>query len=170
MIDWNVYKDWIFINFHNIISVAWEKRKVVKAIKGVFIPLKCRFVFSTKTTPIMYCVHYGKLFSIVRSDVMWKDKYNSPRLEESPFTSIALFNYFFFNWLYEIPKKVETHWTDIDDYWEQALWYLYYASYNKEKKGYDKLDINKSRETWPWRDEDDNSTWNDKFIIKNEVH
>ena len=35
-----------------------------------------------------------------------------------------------------------------------------------KKKGYDKLDINKARETWPWRGENNKSTWDDKYLIK----
>lgn len=157
-----IHKDWIFINIHNIISINWERKKVIKAIKGVFIPLKCHFKFTKDYAPFMFCNHYGKLFSIISFDVKWKDKWHTPRHEENPFTSIALFNKFFFNWTWELPYK--DHWIDNDDYWEQALWYLYYASYNKKKKGYDELDINKAKETWPWKGEDNKSTWKDKFI------
>ena len=162
MIDYNFYKDWIFINLFNIVSFNWERRKVMKAIKGVFVPLKCYFKFTKNYPPFMFANHHGKLLSIIIHDVEWKDKWRSPRHEENPFISIALFNKFFFNWEWKVSNKLG----DDLDYWEQALWYLYYASYNKEKKGYDELDINKAKETWPWKDMENNSTWNDKFILK----
>ena len=51
------------------------------------------------------------------------------------------------------------------DYWEQALWYLYYASYNREKKGYDELSIEKAEKTWPWQNLDGTSNWNKEFLL-----
>ena len=126
----------------------------MKAIKEVFVPIKCYFRFTKKYAPFMYANHYGKLFSIIVRDVQWKDKNNTPRHEENPFISIALFNKFFFNWSWGLSKEIEEHWIDIDDYWEQGLWWLYYSD----------KDINKARETWPWTGEDNKSTWKNKFI------
>jgi len=154
--EYHFYKNWIFVNFFNIISFNWEKRKDMKAIKEVFIPLKCYFKFTKKYAPFMFANHYGKLFSVIIRDVQWKDKWYTPEHEENPFVSIALFNKFFFNWSWKLPEEVEEHWADIDDYWEQGLWWLYYC--NK--------DINKARETWPWKGENDISTWKDKFVRK----
>ena len=153
-LNFNFYKDWIFINIFNIISVNWEKRKDMKAIKEVFVPLKCYFKFTRRYAPFMFANHYGKLFSIIIRDVQWKDKCNTPRHEENPFISIALFNKFFFNWSWGLSKEIEEHWIDNDDYWEQGLWWLYYSD----------KDINKARETWPWTGEDNKSTWKNKFI------
>ena len=133
-----------------------KKRKDMKAIREVFIPLKCYFRFTKEYAPFMFANHYGKLFSIIIRDVQWKDKWDTPRHEENPFISIALFNKFFFNWSWGLPEDVEEHWIDIDDYWEQGLWWLYYCD----------KDINKARETWPWKDRNDVSTWKDKFVRK----
>lgn len=154
--EYHFYKDWIFVNFFNIISFNWEKRKDMKAIREVFIPLKCYFRFTKEYAPFMFANHYGKLFSIIIRDVQWKDKWDIPRHEESPFISIALFNKFFFNWSWGLPEEVEEHWIDIDDYWEQGLWWLHYCD----------KDIDKARETWPWKGENDVSTWKDKFVRK----
>ena len=44
---------------------------------------------------------------------------------------------------------------DIDNYWEQILWYLYYSN----------EDINKAITTWPWQDQNGNSTWKGEYII-----
>jgi hypothetical protein len=153
-LNFNFYKDWIFINIFNIISINWENRKDMKAIKEVFIPLKRYFKFTRRYAPFMFANHYGKLFSIIIRDVQWKDKNNTPRHEENPFISIALFNKFFFNWSWGLPKEIEEHWIDNDDYWEQGLWWLYYSDKN----------INKAKETWPWTGEDNKSTWKTKFI------
>lgn len=154
--EYHFYKNWIFVNFFNIISFNWEKRKDMKAIREVFIPLKCYFKFTKKYAPFMFANHYGKLFSVIIRDVQWKDKWYTPSHEENPFISIALFNKFFFNWSWKLPEEVKEHWVDIDDYWEQGLWWLHYC--NK--------DIDKARETWPWKGENNISTWKDKFVRK----
>ena len=154
--EYHFYKDWIFVNFFNIISFNWEKRKDMKAIREVFIPLKCYFRFTKEYAPFMFANHYGKLFSIMIRDVQWKDKWDTPRHEENPFISIALFNKLFFNWTWKLPKEIEKDWIDNDDYWEQGLWWLHYCD----------KDIDKARETWPWKGENDISTWNDKFVRK----
>lgn len=155
------YKDWIFVNLFNIIFFNWEKRKDMESIKEVFIPLKCYFKFTREYVPFMFANHhYGKLLSIIIRDVQWKDKDGTPRHEENPFISIALFNKFFFNWSWKLPEEIEEHWIDSDNYWEQGLWWLYYCD----------KDINKAKETWPWQDyETKKSSWNNKFI-KNEIY
>lgn len=153
-LDFKFYKNWIFINLFNIIYFNWDRQKDMKAIKEVFIPLKCYFRFTRRYAPFMFSYHYGKLLSIIIRDVQWKDKYNTPRHEESPFVTIGIFNYFFFNWSWGLPKEIEEHWIDIEDYFEQGLWWLYYCD----------KDIKKAKETWPWRGENDISTWKDKFV------
>lgn len=162
MIEFEWYKNWKFVNLSNLFSFNWSKMKVMKEIKGIFVPLESHFSFTKHYAPFMSCIHYGKLLSIVIKDIQWKDKYNSPRHEENPFISIGLFNRYFFNWTWKLPSHIENHWIDNDDYWEQALWYLYYS--NK--------DINKAKNTWPWTGEDSESTWKDKFLTnkaKNEI-
>ena len=42
----------------------------------------------------------------------------------------------------------------VDEYWEQALWCLYYCDGSLEK----------GRETWPWRGMDEKSTWDEKYV------
>ena len=162
--NYRFYKDWIFINLFNIISFHWDRNRTRKAIKGVFIPLQLKFSFNKNYCPFMFNCMYGKLLSIsICNEVKWKDKYGTPRHEENPFISIGIFNKYFFNWTWELPPHIKSHWIDNDDYWEQALWYLYYC--NK--------DIKKAKETWPWSGENNESTWNDKFLTnktKNEIH
>jgi len=91
----------------------------------------------------------GSPIKIAKGDLGWKDKFESPRFEWSPFYMIC-----FFNWQFCI------HWTaptkDEDRYWEMVLWYLYYAD----------KDIKKAKSTWPWVDgTTKKSTW-DKSLLK----
>ena len=59
-------------------------------------------------------------------------------------------------------NKPGTSWDDMyddDQYWEQALWCIYYCN----------GDLDKGRETWPWRTDKngvDVSTWDEKYIRK----
>jgi len=104
----------------------------------------------------MFCKHYGKLFSIIIKDVQWKDKWGTPRHEENPFISIALFNTFFFNWEWKVSSELG----EDMDYWEQVIWWLYYCT----------GDISKAKETWPWQNPESGlSTWNDRFLLTNSI-
>ena len=155
------FKKWIRLDIENPF-------KTMKKLKGVFIPLKRYFKFATDKKfypPFIYCPKPEKIF-IKSCDVDWKDKWNSPRYEEPPYIWIHLFKYNWV-WYWRLPDSFGKPWIYTDDYWEQALWYLYYASYNRKKKGYDELDINKAREKWPLTDcETKQSSWNNKFLIK----
>lgn len=63
----------------------------------------------------------AKILEIYSYDLMWKDKYNSPRHEYNPRILISLFNYIhiyiFFN--------IDDSFNDML-YWEAALYWLYY--------------------------------------------
>ena len=131
----------------------------MKLLRGIFKPLECK-VFLGKTYNIPFGFYnYHHLF--VTSDVQWKDKYDTPRYEGPPYIGINLFNYsLIFYW-----EPYIHQWDDLDQYWEQALWYLYYN--NTISQGLnDKPDIQKAKESWPWQDMQGNSTWTDKFLIK----
>ena len=147
-------RKWIYLDIRNPF-------KTMKKLKGVFKPLKCYFRWNTNENwfPMLWCSKPAYIH-IMSVDVGWKDKFDSPRYEYPPAIWIHLFKLNLI-WYWELPNEKY-----MDDYWEQALWYLYYASYNKEKKGYDKLDINKARETWPWQDfETKKSSWNDNYLV-----
>lgn len=103
----------------------------------------------------------GKLFDFRLIGIQWKDKYDTPRYEGPPYIGINLFNYsLIFYW-----EPYIHQWDDLDQYWEQALWYLYYT--NTISQGLnDKPDIQKAKESWSWQDMQGNSTWSDKFLIK----
>lgn len=150
-----------------IFHFEWENPfKTMNKLKGIFKPLKRYFIWGRNPihSPVIYCPKLEPIFIRCR-DLEWKDKWNTPRYEEPPHIWIYLFGFHLF-WYWDLPKNLFYNPKDyIDDYWEQALWYLYYASYNKEKKGYDDLDINKARDSWPWRN-NNGSSWNNKFLVK----
>lgn len=96
----------------------------------------------------------GKVLGIEGFDENWKDKDRVPRFETSPHIYITLFGTFGINIIWSFYYNEEQY--DNDQYWEQALWCLYYCD----------GDIDKGRETWPWSC-DGVSTWDEKYIRKN---
>ena len=158
MIYWN-FKNWIHISIENPF-------KTINKLKGVFKPLKCYFKFSRKDWyPVLWVSNPSKI-QVMSKDVMWKDKYDTPRYECCPYIWIHLFGLNFI-WYWTLPNTLKYTKEDIiDNYWEQALWYLYYT--NTISQGLiDKPDIEKAKESWPWQDYETNkSTWNDKYLVK----
>lgn len=63
----------------------------------------------------------AKILEIYSYDLMWKDKYDSPRHEYSPRILISLFNYIHIYILF----NVNDSFNDML-YWEAALYWLYY--------------------------------------------
>lgn len=97
-----------------------------------------------------YFFQIGFPISIKFVELGWKDKWDCPRFEWCP-----QFHIFFFKWQFCIfwVSPDENH----DRYWEMVLWYLYYSDKN----------IEKAEKTWGWVDfETNQSTWNNKFLIK----
>lgn len=152
-LDWRKY---LYISLENPF-------KTMNELKGVFKPLTSYVKVSRKSwSPVMWCSKPAYIH-IMSEDLGWKDKFRTPRYEWPPFIWVYLFGVSIIVY-WELPEHQRG---EEDDYWEQALWYLYYASYNKEKRGYDKLDINKAKETWPWANvETKETTWTDKFLLK----
>lgn len=133
--------------------------RTYKKLKGVFKPLRANIFFgNTYEAPLIF---FNSRTSIVieSSDVLWKDKYDTPRFEEHPYIHIKLFNYSFV--IFWKPEYIDR----VDDYWEQALWYLYYYS-NISYGCLDAPNIDKAKESWPWTDMNNKSTWSDKYLIK----
>lgn len=149
------FKNWIFISLGNPF-------KTMNKLKGVFKPLKCYFKFSTTNwNPVLWCSNPAHIH-IVSRDVMWKDKYDTPRYEVSPYIWIHLFKWNFI-WYWDLSEHQRGRLTD--DYWEQALWYLYYYNTISSLR-YDFPNINIARKSWPWQDMKGNSTWTDEFLVK----
>ena len=144
---------WIYLDIRNPF-------KTMNKLKGIFKPLTLYFRYSFKEWdyyPVLWCSRPAFIHIMFR-DVIWKDKYDTPRFEVPPYI-----------WIHLYKLNIILYWSlseykDIDDYWEQALWYLYYC--NK--------DIKKARETWIWVDyKTKQSTWTDEFLtnkIRNEIY
>ena len=155
-------KSWYSWSFKNWIYIFVENPfKTMNKLKGVFKPLKMKFWFGNPFyVPLMFAGTHGKLFDLRVQDVMWKDKFDTPRFEECPFIRISLFNKFCFLWYWTFENQMEDN-----DYWEQALWYLYY--YNTTSCGrLSKPDIQAAIESWPWENWDtEESSWNNKYLV-----
>lgn len=131
-IDYNIYKDWFYleildlvhINITNPFKTWWKARKYFKrpSIKYHFGLLKYSFPYANRD-------YIGKIIDISIQDVMWKDKYNSPRHERNPYVWICLFRLFRFEISTRINALTETG--KVEDrstfYWEYLLDYLYYS-------------------------------------------
>lgn len=159
-------------------------------IKGVFKPLKRKFYFGRHKfyTPYFtpwnfneniitirkvgnepmvrrlktftvgnYWVGLGWPFKIQTVHVGWKDKFNTPRFEWMP-----SFQVWFFKWQFVIYWDVPVEGRVAEDeYFEQALWYLFYY----EEYGSDEPKIELAEKEWGWRDSEGNSTWNKKYLL-----
>lgn len=132
--------------------------KTYKKIRKVFVSLKLKFSFGKlERIPLIFIGCPANILDIKGFDVLWKDKYDTPRYEEFPHFRIILFKKYYFM----IYLTCENN----SDYWEQALWYLYY--YNTISYGCNEPNIEKAKESWPWQNyETKESTWTDEFLIK----
>ena len=133
--------------------------KEINKLKGIFKPLKCYFEITfSNYNPVFWCPKPAWI-QIVSSPVMWKDKFDTPRYEYEPYIWIHIFK---LNLVWRWDNKDIKY---ISEYWEQALWYLYYT--NTISQGLiDKPDIEKAKESWPWQDSNGNSSWEDDYLIK----
>ena len=131
-IDCNIYKDWFYleildlvhININNPFKTWWKARKYFKKPS-----IKCHFGLLKYSFPYANRDYIGKIIDISIQDVMWKDKYNSPRHERNPYVWICLFRLFRFEIGTRINALTETG--KVEDrstfYWEYLLDYLYYS-------------------------------------------
>lgn len=114
---------WIDITIENPFKTWWKARKYFK------IP---KLRFSAFSDSYRSYKHGGRILEIDCLDVMWKDKFNSPRHERSPHISILLFRKFgiridfYIDYYDEFREKQNG---DME-YWEYLLEWLYY----KKKK------------------------------------
>jgi hypothetical protein len=155
------FKGWFYLNIFNFICLDISNPfRTMKRVKGVFVPLRCVFRHGKNIHREIYNYYFNNpsssFFKIKSRDVMWKDKYDTPRHESDPIIWIRIFNYdFIWTWdLYPHLKETKLY---VSDWWEQVLWYVYYND----------CDLEKAKEKWPWADfKTDESTWNNKFVLK----
>lgn len=119
----------------NPLKTWWKVRKLFK-----FPNISIKFFYNPRfNCPYISLKSIGKLLDIWSSDVVWKDKYNTPYYEESPFVWFCLLGKFGFSIDFHIYYKDKSGKLACGDiyYWEYILDYLYY---NK--------DLNKSCNNW----------------------
>lgn len=118
------YKNLIAFSISNPFKTWWKAKKYFKkphtTIK--FVNNKFHFPYASK-------YWQGKLLDINIHDVLWKDKYNSPRHERNPLIYICLFGKYSI-WIY----PTITYYNEFGEkengdmyYWEYLLDYLYYS-------------------------------------------
>lgn len=90
--------------------------KTYNKIKDYFRIIKPKFQIN------WFKSNKAKILEINSFDLMWKDKWNSPRHEFNPRILISIFNYLHIRIDFTIGED-SMH--DIV-YWEAALWWLYY--------------------------------------------
>lgn len=111
--NWNLFN--IFIE--NPFKTWWKARKYFKIPKT-----KVTFYFNKNLST-------AKILDIVSSDLMWKDKWNSPRHEDNPHICICFFKKFGIQIIPRIYGTDEFGEKEEKDmhYWEYLLDYLYYS-------------------------------------------
>jgi hypothetical protein len=157
-----IKKDYIYIDLRKYLYVDISNpKKTINKLKGIFKPLKCYFTKSSIIPFPVIWVSNPAYIQIMFKDVGWKDKYNTPRLEYNPYIWIHIYKWNFV-WYWSLP--LHQNYRD-DEYWEQALWYLYYNKTISQGLN-DYPDIKLAKESWPWEDIEGNSTWTDEFLVK----
>lgn len=131
----------------NPLRTWWKVRKNFK------FP-RLRFYFGKHTCGLPMHIH-DKPIHVWISDIMWKDKWYTPRHEYSPQIGIRFFKKWQLLITFEAPCN-----GDNDQYWEQILWTLYYK----------KNDPVIAKHTWQWKDyKTQQSTWDDKYLTENAI-
>jgi len=128
------------INDYQKANKKFVNMPLVRRTKNWTIKLFGQYFYVALGWPIMFA----------KTNLGWKDKWETPRFEWSP-----SFLIFFFKWQFCIHWKAPIE--DEDRYWEMLLWYNEYAD----------KDIIKAKETWPWKNyETKESTWDNECLIK----
>lgn len=115
---------WIDIYIENPFKTWWKVRKYFKLPN-----IRFYFFIGGDRSPIFTTSSWcGKMFDIKIKDLMWKDKYNSPRHEANPIIYFCLFKWIGF-YITPIIKYQDEFGEEREGdmiYWEYVLDYLYY--------------------------------------------
>ena len=133
-----------------------EKMKDLSGTRRYFKKLPAHVRFGRWEEVAMFPVYKGNLAKLIDFDwidVMWKDKYDTPRYEYPPRIQLTLFWRWTLIIWWGFSNKDWEEW-DNDRYWEQYLWTKHYCG----------NDIEKAKETWPWCGPNNESTWEDKYL------
>ena len=118
------YSNLIAFTINNPLKTWWRARKYFK-----FPHVSIGIHYNSWLHPYATSKWRGKILDINIQDVMWKDKYDTPRHERNPFIYICLFSRLILWITFPMRYKDEfDEWQDCsDDYWEYVLDYLYYS-------------------------------------------
>lgn len=132
----------------------FEEMRKARKCGFLRLPIHCQIGFADELACHTSPGYRGRILGVNACGVGWKDKYETPRFESSPHIFITLFGIIGINifWGYRYNWHEEERW-DISDYWEQALWCIYYCD----------GDLDKGRKTWPWSS-NGISTWDEKYV------
>lgn len=146
-IVWDSYKH----PWKNPFRTVWKARKVFKR------PFIYIYMGQWKKGGYYYLDNF--FIKISTHDVLWKDKYNSPRVEFLPEIDIVLFSFLHFYCRLESPKSCDPKSLYEEEYYEQMIWWLEYSD----------KDIQKAKDTWPYKKfESEESTWINNFLKQKE--
>lgn len=122
---WNdKFNKWISICIENPLKTWKEAKKYFKKPKASIH----FFSHPMHNCPYATFKYIAKIVDLKASDIMWKDKYNTPRHEISPYIWICFFKRFGFSINWNISYYDEFGEKQCGDtyYWEYLLDYLYY--------------------------------------------
>jgi hypothetical protein len=129
------------------LDVLSEKLVIFKTYQD--LPKSNHYNFLINIFNYRFFVEYGLPFYIHNQELIWKEKYGTPRLEYVPSFHITFFR-----------LQFVIFWgmgTNEDKYYEMILWYLFYSD----------KDIEKAKNTWPWIDyKTKKSSWVESYIKK----
>jgi hypothetical protein len=160
---WNVtyrlkHNKWLDWTSYKLFSDLWW------VWRSPFVKLQTQRKFEAQRSPFAYSSErYGRLLEVNIIGVGWKDKFDTPRFEHNPYFEIVL--------LRRIRYKIVWYPAGIDgfhqdDYWEQWLWWHYYADVKNQRSW---TAIISARSTWPWTTEKDGkmvSTWSEECLLE----
>lgn len=118
------FSNWINCYIENPIKTWWKARKYFKRPKMYFH----FFLDPIFNCPYVSLNSIAKVLDISVCDVQWKDKFNSPRFERSPYVWICFFRRFGFSIDFHIFYNgyLNKRTNGDMEYWEYLLNYVYY--------------------------------------------
>ena len=123
MIDFKI-KHWVSVHLCNPLK-TWKKAKKYFKKPKVKISFFSNPVFNC---PFIWLENISKILDIESNDVMWKEKYDSPRHERSPYIWVCFFKRFGFSINWHIYYKNEFGEDENGDmfYWEYLLSFTHF--------------------------------------------
>jgi hypothetical protein len=115
---------WFNLSIYNPLKTWWKVHKYFKRPK-VSISF---FSDVRQNCPFASYRYVAKILNILSYDISWKDKYDSPRHEISPYIWVCFFGIFGFSIHFKFSKEYLKEMI----YWESILNFIYYDKYLNE--------------------------------------